>query len=79
MRGWDGLTRINSIEDNFGGGADCSNKATRRQMTKGRPISANPHMRNKKGLAHLPQKATQENMRLQESRRSHGRSLKQVG
>ena len=69
-RGWDGLTRINSIEENFGGGNDASNKANRRQATKGRPISANPHMRNKKGLAHVPHAATQENLRFEHSRRS---------
>ena len=34
MRGWSGLTRINSIEDNFGGGEDPSNKAMRRSIMK---------------------------------------------
>ena len=33
-KGWSGLTRINSIEDNFGGGEDPSNKAMRRSILK---------------------------------------------
>ena len=48
-KGWQGLTRINSIQGNFGGGEDPSNKALRHSLMKktGRPISANPHhMRN---------------------------------
>ena len=46
-KGWAGLTRINSIQDNFGGGCDPSNKAMRRSLIKpqqSRPISANPHI-----------------------------------
>ena len=44
-KGWSGLTRINSIEDNFGGGEDPSNKAMRRSIMKAqsRPTSANLH------------------------------------
>ena len=44
-KGWSGLTRINSIEDNFGGGEDPSNKAMRRSILKAqsRPTSANLH------------------------------------
>ena len=46
MKGWNGLTRINSIEENFAGGTDPSNRATTnaimRQRKLNRPISANP-------------------------------------
>ena len=45
LKGWSGLTRINSIEDNFGGGEDPSNKAIRMSIMKSqsRPTSANLH------------------------------------
>ena len=45
LKGWSGLTRINSIEDNFGGGEDPGNKAMRNSILKAhnRPTSANLH------------------------------------
>ena len=32
--GWSGLTRLNSLEGNFGGGKDPSNSAVRRKIIK---------------------------------------------
>ena len=61
------MTRINSIERNFGGGDDPSNKAMRRSLMKqkhSRPTSANPHHMRSVNKASLMHNATfQEQLR----------------
>lgn len=64
--------RINSIEENFGGGKDPSNSAFKQRMAPKkptRPISANPHTRNR-AVSHLNSTKTPQRFRYDDSRQS---------